>query len=107
MKVKDIGKAIGEFELNNIPKLIKTIALSMLYWFASLIIKYWYIYFALFTWLFINSSKLMAWEKYNSSYINIGSIGISEEGFYTIGLVIGGYIIARKIAKTLALAFDH
>lgn len=58
MKVKDIGKAIGEFELNNIPKLIKAmfnkiifllevilvlIISGFLYLDSKLIMKYWYI----------------------------------------------------------------
>ncbi|CAM2895528.1 MULTISPECIES: hypothetical protein [Shewanella] len=114
MKVKDIGKAIGEFELNNIPKLISYIfkiitllTLRLMYFLTNLIKKYWYIYFAVFTWLFTRSSKLMVWDKDHSSYNNIGPISISEEGFYTIGMVIGGYIVAHKIANKLAPIFKH
>ncbi|TVO85645.1 hypothetical protein AYI76_06205 [Shewanella algae] len=114
MKVKDVGKAIGEFELNNIPKLISYIfkiitllTLRLMYFLTNLIKKHWYIYFAVFTWLFTRSSKLMVWDKDHSSYNNIGPISISEEGFYTIWMVIGGYIVAHKIANKLAPIFKH
>lgn len=113
MKVKDLGKAIAEFELNNIPKFIKAVGtllisliLGALYLVARLVTKYWYAWILLIIWAMFEE-RLVIWKNpdHYSWYTHIGPISIGEGGFIITGFVIAGYVIARKIVKKLAPIF--
>jgi hypothetical protein len=109
MKVKELSKAIGDFELNNIPRFFKASCLFMihlllggLYFVSTLVIKYWYIYTVGILWaLFESRSVIWKDPEYYSWYTHIGPISIGDEGMAGVGVGIVGMVIAYKIVKKL------
>ena len=74
MRIRDIGKAIGDFDLNNIPKLIAAlIALTAwgVYLVAKLVIKLWYVYFGILL------------TVYYRGYVEIAPFDEIDVGYYT------------------------
>jgi len=115
VKVKDVGQAIADFDLNNIPKFIKAIGalifsltLWTVYLIAKLVTKYWYVCILLVVWSMFEE-KVVIWNdpEYYSWYTHIGPISIGEGGFVITGLVIAGFVIARKIVKKLDPVFGN
>lgn len=113
MKVKDLGKAIAEFELNNIPKLIKAfsvlliiLSLKIVYLAAKLATKYWYGFTLLAIIVMIDEGVVVWNEPTYHWYTNIGPIGISNEGFIVFGFIAFGYLMAKKAIKKLDYIFN-
>lgn len=114
MKVKELGKAIAEFELNNIPKLIKsfsvlliTLSVNIVYLAAKLATKYWYVFTLIAVVAMLDEGVIVWNEPTYHWYTNIGPIGISNQGFIVFGFIVVGYFLARKTLKKLDSIFNN
>lgn len=112
MKIKDVGKAIGELELNNFPKLIKAIGaliisliLRSLYLVAKSTLKLWYVCISIVIWAMLEG-RAIVWndpEIYDwGMYTHIGPISISDDGFIIMVCIIAWYVFAYKLVNKLS-----
>ena len=113
MKVRELGKAILEFELNDIPMIIKKIigllvafSLWLMHFISSLVIKYWYCFIAFFIFIMV-SGKQIYWRdeytKYSTDYISFGDLIFEYTSFYIMTFAALLYFLFRKIKNKL----DH
>lgn len=114
MKVKELGKAIAEFELNNIPAFIKGLAgliLFLILWgvylVAKLLTKFWYVPIPLI--LGVMHAEHMVYfgyveraERLDESFLDMGLIGIDFEGIGALVLYFFSYVILVKLVKFLS-----
>lgn len=113
MNIRDLGKAIGDFELNNIPKfIVAIIALAVwgVYLAAKLVVKLWYVYFGLLLAIYYGSGGIeigMVDEDYAEYYYQfLGVINISKEVLIMpiVGTAI--FFTIRHIVRKTAHFFE-
>ena len=112
MRIRDIGKAIGDFELNNIPKFIAAIiglAVWGVYLVAKLLVKFWYVYFGILLTIYYSGSVAIGpfdesdmWYYSKYYYQIFGEIHIYKDTLImpVIGTAI--YFMVRHIVRKTA-----
>lgn len=109
MKIRDLGKAILDFELNTIPKVVSigaslflTLLFGLFHWVVSVYKSLWsVILIGCFIMFFVGLEKDCVSYCWGLIDINYQGYSIKEEYFYSIIALLIGIAVSFKLDKKL------